>query len=282
VSVGWLNLHNLLRSRKEDYIDWKTYSKWASQCRIPSSQLELVTQFLAEMGSMIHFPDPFLRDLVVLNPQWLADLMSSLLTFRHQWAKNGILRRKDIPHVFEGYKSDICASLLALLERFSIIYPLRSELVDGELPDADDVVVTESPSRSSSSSSSSSLSTVSDDGPPAYLVPARLPVSRPSSVSKFWPELLPAGQLEQGRIYEFSFLPLGFFPRFMLYVLHIPDIVGRVFWADGLVISLGDQLAKVEYEHYESNDESDRVCVYQLNILVRFSKANKPSSLKVG
>jgi hypothetical protein len=260
---------------------------------VEPEQLELVTQFLAEMGSLIHFPDPYLHELVVLNPQWLADLMSSLLTFRHQWAKNGILRRKHLPHVFEKYKPEMFKSLLALLERFSILYPLRADLVDGEL-DLDGRLADESNSNSSSSSSSLSSDSpsrssgssskaskllgtlkrthteVDPNEPQAYLVPARLPVTRPNAVAKYWPDILPVGYLEQGRVYEFSFLPLGFFSRFMVYVLHMPGIVGRIFWADGLVIMLDEYLAKVEYEHHESLDEGDRVCVYQLNISVRF------------
>lgn len=51
---------------------------------------------LVSVGSMIHFSgEQALEDLYIINPQWLADVMACMFTFRHQWIKRGIFLHDD-------------------------------------------------------------------------------------------------------------------------------------------------------------------------------------------
>jgi hypothetical protein len=46
-------------------------------------------QLLHDLGSILFFADDnHLNDKVVLDPQWLANLMASLFTTKHSWVRN--------------------------------------------------------------------------------------------------------------------------------------------------------------------------------------------------
>jgi hypothetical protein len=150
VPDSWVNLHNAIQRRGEPQVDWCTYCQWAMQCGIVGEQgVKLVTEFLADVGTLLYFPDEGI-DLVVLKPQWLADIMSSLITFRHGWIKQGMLPETSLRMVFEAYPESLHSTLLALLKRFEVLYPVT-------IPS--DAIASSSPPPSPSSSSSSTTTT---------------------------------------------------------------------------------------------------------------------------
>jgi hypothetical protein len=57
-----------------------------------------VVHFLHDVGTLVHFDDPFggLQDLVVIDPQWLADVMKSIISFNNKWIKNGMIAQRYI------------------------------------------------------------------------------------------------------------------------------------------------------------------------------------------
>lgn len=207
VPDSWVNLHNTIRRRGEPQVDWATYRQWAMQCSIVDQQaLKLATEFLADVGTIVYFADESI-DLVVLKPQWLADIMASLITFRHGWIKEGLLPDNFLRMVFESYPESLHETLLALLKRFEVVYRVQfDESVN-------------------------------------YLVPTKLPLELPPEVLLAkWPVRVPPNHCEYGRVFTFPFLPLGFFGRVLVRVLHIPGVTPRVLWRNGCVVA--DRLQK--------------------------------------
>ena len=221
VSQSWVRLHDYLKSKKKllDIVDWKTYEEWAQIAGIPSGKaLDLATEFFCGVGSLIHFSDKNekLNNLVILNPQWLADVMASLITFNHTWAKDGVLSVSKIPQIFKKFPTDLHESLLILLEKFGIINRLSPQ----------------------------SCSLITEE---QIIVSSMLPEERPADLDKEWSSILSNDSIQQGRKYKFPFLPLGFFNRIMVRLLHIPNLKGLLFWRNGIVISYGGQHALLEY-----------------------------------
>ena len=68
------------------------------------AELSQATKFLHENGLMLHYDDATLRDLYFLDPQWLCDVLSHVVTIReiNPFAKNGIMRLEDLRHVFKS------------------------------------------------------------------------------------------------------------------------------------------------------------------------------------
>ncbi len=50
------------------------------------------TRVLHEAGSIVYFDKvTALKDLVILNPQWLFEVLATVFTTKHTWAKKGII-----------------------------------------------------------------------------------------------------------------------------------------------------------------------------------------------
>ena len=107
-------------------------------------ELHTVTCFLHEVGALLHYDDRKhnLDDLYFVDPCWLYDLMSTVVTIkeRNPYIKQGILRIKNIPLLFKDkrFPYDYFNQYLALLNRFEIALPLdkdyRRVLIPSMLP----------------------------------------------------------------------------------------------------------------------------------------------------
>ena len=90
-----------------------------------SAELHQATTFLHENGVLLHYDDATLKDLYFLDPQWLCDMLSHVVTIReiNPFVKNGIMLLDDLKHVF---KSSTAVSLSAksyivnLLNKFEV------------------------------------------------------------------------------------------------------------------------------------------------------------------
>ncbi len=106
-----------------------------------ASELSQATKFLHENGLLLHYDDATLKDLYFLDPQWLCDMLSHVVTIReiNPFAKNGIMKLEDLRHVF---KSSTAVTLSAksyvvnLLNKFEVAltWDSRTLLIPSLLP----------------------------------------------------------------------------------------------------------------------------------------------------
>ncbi len=106
-----------------------------------AAELSQATKFLHENGVLLHYDDATLRDLYFLDPQWLCDILSHVVTIReiNPFAKNGIMRLEDLRHVFKS-SSAISVSaksyIVNLLNKFEVAltWDSRTLLIPSLLP----------------------------------------------------------------------------------------------------------------------------------------------------
>ena len=116
-------------------------------------ELCTATHFLHEIGALLHYDDRKhnLDDLYFVDPRWLCDLMSTVVTVkpRNPYVKQGILRSKNIPLPFKDkrFPNRYFNQYLTLLNRFEIALPLDKDynriLIPSMLPEKRPDVVTE-------------------------------------------------------------------------------------------------------------------------------------------
>jgi len=85
------------------------------------------TQFLHENGILIHYNDSALRDLFFLDPQWLCDLLATVVTIREVnpfVAGKGIMKISDLKVLFKGSRftetDEIMRFIVDLLGKFEL------------------------------------------------------------------------------------------------------------------------------------------------------------------
>ena len=69
-----------------------------------NSELNQATMFLHENGVLLHYDDATLDDLYFVDPQWLCDFLSSIITVReiNPFSINGIMKMEDLQHLFKN------------------------------------------------------------------------------------------------------------------------------------------------------------------------------------
>ena len=210
IPESWINFNEYLKTQlqskdKKDYVNWSTFSGWARRCGVHPDTLRDCTSFLSDNGALLYFDDDKeedLRDLVILNPQFLAEIMAQIITFRHHWVKKGRLKCDDIPQILLRYESQMIDPILSLLMRFQIIYKIK------ETGD--------------------------------YLVPYLLPEEAPP-ILRNWESNTAIDEYELRRTFAFSFLPTGFFGRTIVRILYIKDVECIETWRNGVLIRYFNQ-----------------------------------------
>jgi serine/threonine protein kinase len=163
-----------------------------------------------------NFAKSGLNNVVILDPQWLANVMSSLISFKHMWVKAGILSPEAFPQVWKEYPPHLYDTLLGILTKFDVAVQLGS---------GDNI---------------------------RYMIPSLLPIEPPETLPQIWPILPEKTQHQFGRVYQLSF---EFdFGRLVARVLCLPDIEVELYWRNGVVLksTQSHERALVEWKQQTS------------------------------
>ena len=142
-------IHRLVKEGKhEPIMHTAEFEKMVEDLRLfdiqDADELHTVTCFLHDIGALLHYDDRKhnLDDLYFVDPCWLCDLMSTVVTIRERnpYVKQGILRSRNIPLLFKDkrFPYNYFNQYLTLLNRFEIALPLdedyRRVLIPSMLP----------------------------------------------------------------------------------------------------------------------------------------------------
>ncbi|KAH3760740.1 leucinerich repeat kinase [Pelomyxa schiedti] len=239
VNTTWCRLAQVIEKSRDScpHMRWNEFVELAKSCGFEGNlqrECESAAAFLHEMGILLHFKDPLsdLGNMVILNPQWLADVMATIITTKGNFvANNGTLDHSNLVHIWKGkYPLEMHESLLRLLSFFGVMFPMR---------------VT----------------------PPKSLVPCLLDDDIPiESVMREWPKTIPKGLSEYSRMYTFPQLPLGFFGRVVARLLYL-DINPLVLWRSGMVANVNS--VNRAFFLYTFAESSSVHAVHSLSITLR-------------
>ena len=144
IPVKWLRYENKLRKKHDKWIT-REEAKWIAfeDCGIQEDdEFSTLLNFLHDQRIVIHFSgSPELERMVILDPQWLVDVLKNVITvrrFKHtehpikdlwiQLEETGILDEKLIDHAWRDLldNQESHKSLIAIMERLSLISPWPS------------------------------------------------------------------------------------------------------------------------------------------------------------
>src|SRR3989338_4566284 len=205
-----------------------------------------------------------LRDFVILDPQWLTDVMATVISTKTRALDQGILHHDYLRmQIWKGeeYPPYLHDTLLLLLEKFHIAFRLKRrrtvlravEDVQGATANklsfkkGDKILLLDRHAtwwRGLCNGNvwyfrSDQVREAADE-PPEYmlkaesLIPCALSEKVPNTVSAVWPdaELIRKGIC--GRRWSFDFLPIPFFSMFIVRMLHFAD--ARIYWRYGILV----------------------------------------------
>ena len=235
-----------LVSTGRDTLDMKEITEIATdKCHIPVDGVGAAIRFFHDVGTLVHVDDAQaeLNELVVINPQWLVDVMSSLVNVRLQMItkKNGLISPDTLNQVWSNHTEKAKVQLLLLLQKFEIIFQLRvpaqSWRTNTTLTDILQA------SFCSSFDNKPSLAPPTGEGgvgqDTLVLVPSLFPHERPAP-SELWKGWGQADNMQSTlyvRFYQFSYYMIGFMSRVTVRVLHLENAVTVNLWHNGITLA---------------------------------------------
>ncbi|XP_067667740.1 uncharacterized protein [Haliotis asinina] len=128
----WLSFEEQIKCLKDSsVIEYKDLEKKAHISGIFSqSEVSQAVQFLHELGSLQYFTNDYLKSYVVVNPQWIVDVMACVVSVKDSHIKDGRLRHDEIQNVWRDYPEALHSWMLRLTEEFDLTFQLASEEVN--------------------------------------------------------------------------------------------------------------------------------------------------------
>lgn len=168
------------------------------------NELAQALVFLHDLGSIMYFNNQTLRDKVVINPQFMVDLLSCLVSVNNSYIVDGHLWKNDVEKVWKKYNPSLHNWILRITEKFDLTFEMG------------------------------------DQG--LHLVPCLLSETPPNDID--WSEFTikkdqkinssKANKKETKIIYNFEYLPIGLFNRAQVRLYLMTDT--RAIWKNGSII----------------------------------------------
>jgi len=177
-----------------------------------------------------------LDNIVILNPQWIADLLSTVISLKHNYIRDGILDESVLPQLWKSYPASLHTSLVLLLKRFEIVLPMAQAgkyIVPSMLPKDNSALVQTTQTSAGGVGGSGGVGIGASPSSPSlsHSSSFSLPHSSPASSSEapfvslqnLWK---PAENWygPMARIVSIKFCPMGFFGRFVARAIHLPSV----------------------------------------------------------
>jgi internalin A len=129
LSENWVRAREQLLSQPVPQLSYQDYLAICTEQGIDDQeQAEALLGLLHARGQLIHYArDPWLRDIVVLQPEWLTKAISYVLNDPVTKTASGVLEHARLRELWQPYPAELHAYLLRLMEQFDVSYRLDDE-----------------------------------------------------------------------------------------------------------------------------------------------------------
>lgn len=148
---SWLEVRVELETlaQSQNIITYKEYKKICRKHNILEIEALSLSKYLHDLGIILHFQnDLYLKDIVILNPDWGTHAVYKVLDAQDTVLKNrnGILHYDDLPQIWKDtdeYPENVYNIILRLMENFQLSFELNKnkEYLIAELLDNEEVIV---------------------------------------------------------------------------------------------------------------------------------------------
>lgn len=234
---SWVDLETFVMKSREkkinQFMHWDEFVLIAKGNNIDSDDITAAVEFLNKIGKVCYFDnDKNGSDLsrwIFLDPQFLTNVMSDVITLKHRFVKEGKLFKSDLKNIWSSYPHKIHDILIELLQKFEILF--KTKIYDPNTNSEKDVL----------------------------LIPSLLPLEQPPQFKEIWGEV---SKQKKGswflteekdgifffeRIYTFQFLPLGFFSKLMVRVMSMEGAKPLCYYQNGVIVELAKAKCCIKY-----------------------------------
>lgn len=242
-------------ARKSNFMNIQNINERDFDEKAYESQLSVAIDVLHLIGTIVRFTEVGgnLDKIVILDPQWLTKVFSTIITTKASFIKDGVIEVGILfEHVWREFPKKLHLLLLGLLENFEIAF---------RLPDDEKKKTGSNDTIRKLSKIDKSLGLINENVvnmKSRLLIPSLLPEDRPE-FNLIWPDKDPDPSRTQfSRIYSFPFMPNGLFSRFIIRLLKFSDSLR--YWRHGALIKSKKEDSSLSL--IELNIETNKIYIH--------------------
>ncbi|WP_329271646.1 COR domain-containing protein [Streptomyces sp. NBC_01451] len=146
LSQYWIQARDVVleRAQRDPWMGWEEFISMCQSIGLEDAATETLAALLHDLGHIIHFDqDQGLRDIIILQPEWLTKAIGYVLEDKITRDEDGVLRYERLGEIWgnsagrEGYPASFHPYFLRLMEKFDVSYRLpgrRAALVGQLVP----------------------------------------------------------------------------------------------------------------------------------------------------
>ncbi|CAF0705574.1 unnamed protein product, partial [Brachionus calyciflorus] len=123
----WLDFEQSIKekSQKESLVPDYVITSLAEKCGIYDNQ-EIIQaiKFLSDLGSVQYFENQSLKNKVVINPQWIVDAFSKIVSVKETCIQDGKFTHDKIAEIWKDYEPSLHEWMLKLTEEFDLTFSI--------------------------------------------------------------------------------------------------------------------------------------------------------------
>jgi internalin A len=134
ISPRWVAAREeiLARAVGEPQMEYEKFTEVCERHGVAGAEVSTLAKQMHDLGLIMYFAeDEGLRDVVVLNPEWLTRAISYVLEDQPTWRARGVLDHARLKAIWhdrqDGYDTRYHRYFLRLMEKFDISYRLDSD-----------------------------------------------------------------------------------------------------------------------------------------------------------
>lgn len=134
ISSRWIAVRDELKAIEEPQITYARYAEICSRHAVDGGQRSALIGLLHDLGQLIHYgEDDGLRDIVVLQPEWLTKAIGYVLEDKPTEQSGGILDHRRLATIWQDpdrdtqYPKDCHRYFLRMMEKFDVSYRIPDE-----------------------------------------------------------------------------------------------------------------------------------------------------------
>ncbi|MFK7946857.1 MAG: COR domain-containing protein, partial [Saprospiraceae bacterium] len=131
----WIPIREKLieRRKMDNHIKWSTFKRICESENLDEeNDQKYLSKYLHRLGVIVHYYDDFyLKDFVILNPQWSVDAVYCVLSDNRVIKNNGKFAQCDLADYWKTYSEEERRNLLKLMlkEHFEVAYEIKNSSV---------------------------------------------------------------------------------------------------------------------------------------------------------
>ena len=129
---SWFKVKLRLEDVAEDYI---SYERYEEICRAEGlteeNTLGTLVDFLNDLGVVLHFDSPVLKETNVINPSWVTGAVYQIINSKELAKGNGLLQQKSLKSILDGstYPTRKHDYIIELMKRFELCFSVDAETI---------------------------------------------------------------------------------------------------------------------------------------------------------